>query len=103
MAERNRCRAPNEACGVGHRFPGHPFAHRTVVTIINLIVIAPDHIRGITHGVVCVAGGESERADRECTDEFGTCVRRKEMDYAKYRERERGTRRDIELGRWIEE
>lgn len=50
-------------------------------------------------------GRGSERADRECTDEFGTCVRRKEMDYAKYRERERErkTRRDIELDRWIEE
>jgi len=71
----NRRRAPNEACGVGHRAPHVPLITRVpsnspflsprpslgvqgapaaVVTIINLIVIAPDHIRGITHGVVHV-------------------------------------------------
>jgi len=108
----NRRRAPNEACGVGHRHPISPSspacpptpflpprpplgvqgAPAAVVTIINLIVIAPDHIRGITHGVVHVTrrgatgtrveGTEGQRgsgrADRERADEFGTRVGRKE-------------------------
>lgn len=36
--------------------------------------------------MVCVAGRENGCADRECTDEFGTCVRQKERDYMRYRE-----------------
>lgn len=64
MATRNRRRAPNEACGVGHRFPQPPLraqgAPVAAVTIINLIVIAPDHIRGITHEVVCVVEDREE-------------------------------------------
>lgn len=51
-------------------------------------------------GWLCVAGRENGCADRECTDEFGTCVKQKEREITRDRE---NTIRSWDEARRIEE